>query len=257
MVISGIEGTFPAELVNRLKTAKSCVVLTGAGISAESGVPTFRDPKTGIWSTFNPEELATPEGFIKNPKKVWEWYQYRRETIKGIKPNPGHYALVDLEDYYEDFWLITQNIDGLHALAGSKSILELHGNIHRNKCFEEGTIIRDLPVGDESPPRCPNCGGFIRPDVVWFNELLPEYELRKANEVTSRCDIFISAGTSAIVYPAADLPLIAKRSGAYVIEINVEETAISPYVDVTILGKTGTVLPRLVRLLKDPKGTQA
>ncbi|HHT9124966.1 MAG TPA: SIR2 family NAD-dependent protein deacylase [Candidatus Brocadiia bacterium] len=246
MVISGIEGSFPIELINCLRTAKSCVVLTGAGISVESGVPTFRDPKNGIWATFNLEELATPEGFIKNPKKVWEWYQYRRETIKGIKPNPGHYALVELESYYKDFWLITQNIDGLHALAGSKNILELHGNIHRNKCFNEGTIVKDLPEGDESPPRCPNCHGFLRPDVVWFNELLPEYELSKANEVSSQCDIFISVGTSAIVYPAADLPLIAKRSGAYVIEVNVEETAISACVDVTILGKTGVVLPRLV-----------
>ena len=252
MVISGIEGSFPIELINCLRTAKSCVVLTGAGISAESGIPTFRDPKNGIWATFNLEELATPEGFMKNPKKVWEWYRYRRETIKSVKPNPGHYALVQLEDYYEGFWLITQNIDGLHALAGSKNILELHGNIHRNKCFEEGTIVKDLPEGDESPPRCPNCHGFLRPDVVWFNELLPEYELRKANEVASRCDVFISAGTSAIVYPAADLPLIAKKAGAYVIEINVEETAISPYVDVTILGKTGIVLPRLVQLLRSP-----
>ena len=248
MVISGIEGTFPAELVSSLRTAKSCVVLTGAGISAESGVPTFRDPKNGIWSTFNLEELATPEGFMKNPKKVWEWYQYRREIIKGVKPNPGHYALVQLEDYYEDFWLITQNIDGLHALAGSRNILELHGNIHRNKCFNEGTIVKDLPKGNESPPRCPNCHGFIRPDVVWFNELLPEHELRKANEVASQCDVFISAGTSAIVYPAADLPLIAKKAGAYVIEINVEVTAISAYVDVAILGKTGTVLPQLVQI---------
>ncbi len=249
MVISGIEGTFPAELINSLKAAKFCAVLTGAGISAESGIPTFRDPKNGIWATFNLEELATPEGFIKNPKKVWEWYRYRRETIKYVKSNPGHYALVQLEDYYEDFWLITQNIDGLHALAGSKNILELHGNIHRNKCFNEGTIIKDLPEGNESPPRCPNCHGFLRPDVVWFNELLPEYELRKANEIAAKCDIFISAGTSAIVYPAADLPLIAKKAGAYVIEVNHEETAISPYVDITLLGKTGTVLPRLVELL--------
>ncbi len=252
MVISGIEGSFPIELINCLRTAKSCVVLTGAGISAESGIPTFRDPENGIWATFNLEELATPEGFVKNPKKVWEWYRYRRETIKGVKPNPGHYALVQLEDYYEDFWLITQNIDGLHALAGSKNILELHGNVHRNKCFNEGTIIKDLPEGDESSPRCPNCHGFIRPDVVWFNELLPEYELSKANEVSSQCDIFISAGTSAIVYPAADLPLIAKKTGAYVIEINVEETPISAYVDITILGKTGIVLPRLVQVLRSP-----
>lgn len=264
MVISGTGDTFPVKLTGCLQRAKSCVVLTGAGISAESGVPTFRDPDTGLWSTFNLEELATPEGFMKNPRKVWEWYQYRREIIKGVKPNPGHYALVELEDYYEEFWLITQNIDGLHALAGSKNILELHGNIHRNKCFNEGTIIpvpytdtgKDLPEGNESPPRCPKCQGFIRPDIVWFNELLPEYELGKADEVSSKCDIFISAGTSAIVYPAADLPLIAKRAGAYVIEINVEETAISPYVDITILGKTGIILPRLVQLLKDPADAQ-
>lgn len=248
MVISGAEGAFPSELIKYLKMAKSCVALTGAGVSAESGVPTFRDAKNGLWSTFNLEELATPEGFIKNPKKVWKWYQYRREIIKNVKPNPGHYALAQFEDYYEDFWLVTQNIDGLHTLAGSRNILELHGNIHRNKCFNEGTIIKDLPEGEESPPRCPNCCGFIRPDIVWFNELLPAYELGKANEVSSQCDVFISAGTSAIVYPAADLPLIAKRAGAYVIEVNVEKTPISAYVDATILGKTGTVLPRLAQL---------
>ena len=257
IISSGTEDTLPAELVNRLRTAKFCVVLTGAGISAESGVPTFRDADNGLWSTFNLEELATPEGFIKNPQKVWEWYQHRRETIKDVKPNPGHYALAQLEDYYEEFCLITQNIDGLHVLAGSKNILELHGNIHRNKCFEEGTIIKDLPKGDESPPRCPNCQGFIRPDVVWFNELLPGYELSKANEVSSQCNVFISAGTSAIVYPAADLPLIAKKAGAYVIEVNVEKTAISAHVDTTILGRTGIILPRLARILREPANTEA
>lgn len=256
VIINGTEGVYPAELINRLKTAKSCVVLTGAGISAESGVPTFRDAETGLWSTFNLEELATPEGFMKNPKKVWEWYQYRRGMVKDVKPNPGHYALAQLENYYEDFWLITQNIDGLHALAGSKNILELHGNIHRNKCFKEGTIIEELPEGDESPPRCPNCGSYIRPDVVWFHELLPEYELSKANEVALQCDVFISAGTSAIVYPATDLPLIAKRSGTYVIEINLEETPITPFVDATILGKSGAILPRIVELLKDTAEAQ-
>ena len=237
---------FPEETITRLREAKSCVVLTGAGVSAESGVPTFRDALTGTWSNFNVEEFATPEAFRKNPKKVWEWYEYRRNLLKDINPNEGHYAIAELERIYSDFWLVTQNIDGLHHKAGNKNVLEIHGNICRNKCFEENTIVDNISVGEEIPPRCPDCGSYVRPDVVWFHEPLPKYEMEKAIEVSSRCDIFIVAGTSAIVYPAAELPIIAKNAGAYVMEINIEETLISTQIDMTILGKTGIVLPKLI-----------
>ncbi len=236
---------FPEETIVRFRRARSCVMLTGAGVSAESGVPTFRDAISGTWSNFNVEEFATPEAFRKNPKKVWEWYEYRRNLLKDINPNQGHYAIAELERIYSDFWLVTQNIDGLHRKAGNKNVLEIHGNIYRNKCFEENTIVDNISVGEEVPPKCPNCGSYVRPDVVWFYEPLPKYEMEKAIEVSSRCDVFIVAGTSAIVYPAAELPIVAKNAGAYVMEINIEKTLISTQRDVTILGKTGIVLPKL------------
>jgi len=239
----------PEETINALRKAKSCVVLTGAGVSAESGVPTFRDAVTGTWSNFNIEDFATPEAFRKNPKKVWDWYEYRRGLLKDIKPNPGHYAIAELERVYPDFWLVTQNIDGLHHRAGNKNVLEIHGNILRNKCFEENTIIDDISNSKETPPRCPSCGSYVRPDVVWFHEPLPEYEMEKSVEVSSKCGLFIVAGTSAVVYPAAELPIVAKRAGAYVIEVNIEKTSISEQADLTFLGKTGSVLPKLAENL--------
>lgn len=241
---------FPEKLIERLLSADSCVVLTGAGVSAESGVPTFRDAVNGTWSRFNVEEFGTPDAFKRDPKKVWEWYEYRRMQASDIKPNPGHYAFAQLEKIFPEFWLITQNVDGLHKKAGSKNILALHGDIYKNKCFEEDIYIEDLPESDEKPPRCPNCGGYIRPAVVWFHEPLPEQEIKKAIEKTSDCDVFIVAGTSAVVYPAAELPIIAKRNGAYVIEVNLEQTPISDQLDITILGKTGEVMPELVRTLE-------
>lgn len=240
----------PERLIERLLSARSCVVLTGAGVSAESGVPTFRDALNGTWSRFNVEEFATPDAFKRDPKKVWEWYEQRRMHASDIKPNPGHYAFVQLEKMFPDFWLITQNVDGLHQKAGTKNIMALHGDIYKNKCFKEDIYIERVPESDEKPPRCPNCGGYIRPAVVWFHEPLPEAEMKKAREVSLNCDIFIVAGTSAVVYPAAELPIIAKRNGAYVIEVNLEQTAISDQVDITILGKTGEVMPELVRTLE-------
>lgn len=244
------DNVFPKEVIAKLKQVKSCVVLTGAGVSAESGVPTFRDALTGTWSNFNVEEFATPEAFRKDPKKVWDWYEYRRGLLKDIKPNPGHFAIAEMEKIFPDFWLITQNIDGLHQRAGNKNVLEIHGNICRNKCFEENTIIDDIGDSKETPPRCPNCGGYVRPDVVWFHEPLPEYEMEKSVEVSSQCDLFIVAGTSAVVFPAAELPIIAKRSGAYVIETNIEKTSISTQIDATILGKSGRTLPELVKCIR-------
>ena len=239
--------TFSERLLTRLKRAKSVVVLTGAGVSAESGVSTFRDPD-GLWANFKPEELATPEAFKKNPKMVWEWYAWRREKIKKVKPNPGHYALAEMEKIFPKFALITQNVDGLHYVAGSRNILELHGNIHRNKCFKCEKIYPEGVESEQIPPKC-SCGGFLRPDVVWFGELLPAGILEKSYQLSQSCDLFFSIGTSALVHPAASLPLYAKKNGAYLVEINPGPTEISHLVDETILGKSGEILPNLVSAL--------
>ena len=236
-------------LKSKLTRKSKVVVLTGAGISAESGVPTFRG-KGGLWKKFRPEELATFDAFMANPVLVWEWYEYRRKIIREISPNPGHLALVEFQRFFEDFALITQNVDGLHQRVGSVDVIELHGNIARNKCINceaKYEILEDLK--DEIPPLCP-CGGKIRPDVVWFGETLPEEALRRASALSSKCDLFFSIGTSAVVHPAASLPLLAKRNGAYLVEINVERTEISFISDEILLGKAGEVLPQLVELLE-------
>ncbi len=244
----------------RLCKVSSCVVMTGAGVSAESGIPTFRDAQTGLWSRFNLQELATPEGFEANPRRVWEWYEYRRRIIKKASPNPAHYALVRLEGLFpKEFWLITQNIDGLHASAGSKNVIELHGNIFRNKCFrcsapvelaEDVAGSAELQKREEIPPRCPRCGGNVRPDVVWFNEPLPGECIDKSIKHSSRCKAFFVVGTSAAVYPAAQLPTVARRAGACLVEINTEPTPVTDYADFTILGKAGEILPKLVERME-------
>jgi NAD-dependent deacetylase len=238
---------------DRLKSLLSkdtrVVVLTGAGISAESGVPTFRGEE-GLWKKFRPEELATFDAFMANPELVWEWYQYRRKIIREIKPNPGHHALVDFQKHFVTFDLITQNVDGLHQEAGSEEVVELHGNIRKNKCIRCGrrfdTPQETLPG---NPPGCP-CGGRIRPDVVWYGEMLPREALNHAFGVSSQCHLFFSVGTSAVVHPAASLPLMAKESGAYLVEVNTTPTEITPQVDESIRGKSGEILPKLVKLLK-------
>jgi NAD-dependent deacetylase len=223
-------------------------VLTGAGISAESGVPTFRG-EGGLWKKFRPEELATFEAFMANPRLVWEWYEYRRKIIEEIRPNPGHRALVDFQRHFEKFDLITQNVDGLHHQAGSQNVIELHGNIKRNKCISCGKRYESLDeVLPGMPPRCP-CGGKIRPDVVWFGEMLPPDAIRCAFDAASECELFFSVGTSAVVHPAASLPLIARRNGAYVVEVNIEPTEITHSVDESLFGKSGEILPIIVKLL--------
>jgi len=225
------------------------VVLTGAGISAESGVPTFRG-EDGLWKKFRPEELATFDAFMANPELVWEWYQYRRKIIEDIKPNPGHLALVDFENHFDRFDLITQNVDGLHHKAGSEKVIELHGNIRRNKCIQCGKIYESLEETIEgTPPKCP-CAGNIRPDVVWFGEMLPQDAINYAFAVSQKCDLFFSVGTSAVIHPAASLPLIAKRAGAYVVEVNISPTEISGIVDESLFGKSGEILPSLVKFFK-------
>lgn len=238
------------KLLQKLKEAKSVTVLTGAGISAESGVPTFRGQE-GLWKKFKPEELARFDAFIRNPDLVWEWYNYRRRLIQEVKPNPGHYALVELEKIVPNFTLITQNVDNLHRRAGSKNIVELHGNIEKNYCIRCGKRYDDVDIVlDMKTPKC-ECGGLIRPDVVWFGEMLPIEAWEKAEESASNCDVFFSIGTSGVVYPAASLPQIAKMNGAYTIEINIERTELSWFMDEVIIGKSGEILPEIVRRLKN------
>jgi len=237
------------QLIDILKNAKRVAVLTGAGVSAESGVPTFRGTD-GLWKRFSPEELASFDAFMRNPELVWEWYQYRRSLIYDIKPNTGHYALAEMEDLFDDFILITQNVDGLHQVAGSKKIIELHGNIRRNKCSKCGEYYaEEIPVDKKEVPKC-RCGGLIRPDVVWFGEMLPEDAINKAFYAARNSDLFFSVGTSGFVHPAAQLPITAKESKAYVVEINPDKTAITPYLDELLKGPSGKILPEIVKLLK-------
>lgn len=217
--------------------------------SAESNIPTFRDAQTGLWAKYNPEELATPQAFRRNPRLVWEWYAWRRELVAQATPNPGHLALANLEQRVAEFTLITQNVDGLHQRAGSRHVIELHGNITRTKCFEEGNIVESWPETEEVPPRCPRCGGLLRPDVVWFGEMLPHQALATASQTADNCDVFLSIGTSALVQPAASLPMLALNRGAVVIEVNPDVTMITSRVTYSLRGPAGQVLPKLLETL--------
>jgi NAD-dependent deacetylase len=225
-----------------LRAASRIAVLTGAGISAESGIPTFRGAG-GLWRNFRPEELATPEAFERDPATVWEWYRWRRELIGKAEPNAGHRALVTLEDRAAEFTLVTQNVDGLHDRAGSRRILKVHGDIWVNRCQSCGREVEALPAG--ALPRC-SCGGLMRPGVVWFGEALPQEVWREAERAASRAQVLLVVGTSAVVYPAAGLVPFAQRNGASVVEVNVEETAFSDSVDVALRGPSGEVLPQIV-----------
>lgn len=230
------------KLKNRLKFARSLVVLTGAGVSAESGVPTFRGAD-GLWQGHNPQQLATPEAFEADPFLVWEWYDWRRSIIS--KPNPAHYAIAELEKRYLEFTLITQNVDGLHTLAGSKKLIELHGSIWQVRCVEcaNSSENRDVPI--KILPRCP-CGGLLRPAVVWFGEPLPEEALFKAFEASSNAAVMLVVGTSGVVQPAASLALRARDAGAFVAEINPETTPLSSSVDLRLAGPAGELMPTLL-----------
>lgn len=234
---------FPSTLIQSLRAARRIVALTGAGISAESGLATFRDAQTGLWSKFKPEELATAEAFRRNPKLVSEWYAWRRGQALKAEPNAGHRALVEMEKRAPEFLLVTQNVDGLHARAGSKRLIELHGSIHRFRCFENNCATNQFDI---EHGRCRSCGGNLRPDVVWFGEMLPVAAIEAATNTAETCDVFFSIGTSSVVYPAADLWRRAKDCGAIVIEINKDPTPLSPLADHSFLGKAGQILPELV-----------
>jgi NAD-dependent deacetylase len=239
-----------SRLLSTFRSGRHIVALTGSGISVESGIPTFRDAQTGLWARYDPHELATADAFRSNPQLVWEWYAWRREIINKADPNPGHHALSRLEGHLQSlgaqFTLITQNVDGLHQQAGSTNLLELHGNINRTKCFNEDIPIDPLPSTNDAPPCCPNCGGFLRPDVVWFGENLPADALHEAWNAIRACDIFLSIGTSSVVEPAASFPYHALLQESIVIEINPNPTPLTPHATKTFHGPAGQVLPKLI-----------
>ena len=233
----------------RLRTARHVAVLTGAGVSAESGLPTFRDPLTGLWARYRPEDLATPEAFARDPALVWSWYRMRRGAARGAEPNPGHLAIARLETLVPAATLITQNVDGLHRRAGSSDPLELHGSLFRSRCSLDGEEHEDgvdaaLEAGDL--PRCPGCGGLLRPGVVWFGEPLPAATLERAREAALHCDLFLSVGTSHQVYPAAALPGISAAAGAAVAVIDSDPgAAVHLPGAYRLSGRAGEVLPAL------------
>jgi len=228
-----------------IREARSVAVLTGAGISAESGVPTFRGPG-GLWRQYRPEELATPEAFRRDPRLVWEWYDWRRQRIAQARPNAGHEALVRLERSKPRFWLITQNVDGLHERAGSRRVIKLHGDIWLVRCVACGREQRDERVPlPELPPRCA-CGGLLRPGVVWFGEALPPGAWEAAEQAVREAEVLLVVGTSAVVYPAAGLIPLAQACGAPVIEVNPEETPMSARLDCSLRGPAGVILPALI-----------
>ena len=241
--------TIPFEVIETIKQAQHVVVFTGAGISAESGVPTFRDAQTGLWAKYDPVELATPEAFQSNPKLVWDWYAWRRELINKVKPNAGHVALVELAQCVPQLTLITQNVDGLHQQAGSENVIELHGNIHRIKCASKQNIVENWQQLEGTPPQCPLCDDNLRPDIVWFGEALPVDAISNAFAAAEQCDVLLSIGTSSLVQPAASIPLAALEHGATVIEINPNPTPLTAQVTFSILGQAGQILPTLVQQL--------
>ncbi len=228
-----------------VRECRSLCVLTGAGVSAESGVPTFRGPE-GLWKRRDPMSLATPEAFAEDPKEVWEWYQWRRRKIRGCVPNPGHSALAAVEREKPDFLLVTQNVDGLHRAAGSRRLAEIHGDIWVVRCTGCGRERTERDDFETLPPRCGSCGGLLRPGVVWFGEPLPPEASEAAVRMLTRCEVLIVAGTSAVVAPASGYAAVAKRRGARVIEVNPDETPVTGICDATFRGKSGELLPVLL-----------
>jgi len=238
---------FSPDLLSLLQESSHVAALTGAGVSQESGLRTFRDAQDGLWKQYKPEDLASPEAFRRDPKLVWDWYAWRREAIKGVRPNAGHYALVEMSKHFSEFTLITQNVNGLHRFAGSPRVIELHGNIQRVRCADCYTFADEWDDDEAEVPRCPVCGGMLRPHVVWFGEALPRSELEAAVEAARNSEVFFSIGTSGVVQPAASLAHAARNRGAVIIEINAEPTPLTPKADYFLQGRSGEILPELVK----------
>ncbi len=238
---------------NSIINSKYLIALTGAGVSSESGIPTFRG-KNGLWKQYKADELATPEAFKKNPKLVWQWYSWRISIVLSAKPNPAHYSLAYLEKIGILKALITQNVDDLHERAGSKNVIKLHGDILTVKCPSCGYEHRIWKPPQIIPPKCPRCRSIMRPGVVWFGERIPPDIIDKALSEAEKADVILVIGTSGVVMPAGAIPEIVKRNGGKVIEINIERTAISPIADIFIKGKAGEVLPKIVEEINRKRG---
>jgi NAD-dependent deacetylase len=231
-------------LARYLAACRSVVAMTGAGLSAESGVPTFRDAQTGLWARYSPEDLATPEAFERDPELVWNWYAWRRELVARAEPNAGHRALARLATLVP-LTVITQNVDGLHARAGSAPI-EFHGNLFVDRCTRDCGPVQAAPGDARRPPRCPRCGARVRPGVVWFGEAIPPAALDAAERAVRSCDAFLSIGTSSLVHPAAGLAALADRGGARLVEVNVAPTPLTPHADHVLRASAASALPALV-----------
>jgi NAD-dependent deacetylase len=238
-----------------LRGAQRVLVLTGAGVSKESGIPTYRDALTGLWAKYDFAQLASPEGFRADPATVWAWYAERRAQLRGVQPNAGHVALARLAAHVPHLTLVTQNVDDLHERAGSRDVLHLHGLLTETRCFfncqGEPTRVEDAAFAADThlPPRCPHCGRWLRPAVVWFGEMLPAGAFERAHDAAVACDVCLVIGTSGMVYPAAQLPVTAKLTKARVIEINPDPDAHPSMVDVVLAGKFGEVMPALLARL--------
>ncbi|MEV4510974.1 NAD-dependent deacylase [Dactylosporangium sp. NPDC049525] len=247
-----METDLPSAVATILRRAGRVVVFTGAGMSAESGVPTFRDDLTGLWARFDAEQLATPEAFHADPDLVWGWYEWRRARVRQAEPNPGHLATAEIETLIPGSVVITQNVDDLHERAGSRAPVHLHGSLFAPRCIGAGAHPADVPDTDPEeggrlpPPRCARCGALVRPGVVWFGEQLPAAALDAAIEAASTCDVLLTVGTSGVVYPAAEIPRIARRCGATVIQVNPEPTPLDRVCAVNLRGTAAQVLPALV-----------
>lgn len=245
----------PASLCAALLDARHVVVFTGAGVSAESGIPTFRDALTGLWETFDAEMLATPAAFLRDPQLVWGWYEWRRKLVMRARPNPAHLAIARLASLVPNLTVITQNVDDLHERAGSRGVIHLHGSFFSPRCFTCSSPHMltpgepDQPDGGRrlEPPRCGHCGGRIRPGVVWFGEALPEDAYGKAAQAVRDCNVMFSIGTSSLVYPAAALPFTAAERGAKVVQVNPAATDLDDVAFINLRGSAGTVMDRLIR----------
>jgi NAD-dependent deacetylase len=243
-------------LITCLKQAKHLTILTGAGISAESGIPTFRDALTGLWGNYSAEKMASEKGFSNDPALVWGWYEWRRHKALQAKPNAGHETIAKLATKLQKVTLITQNVDDLHERAGSQNALHLHGNIHTARCLEcdhpynhpESSAMVEFPESRIDPPECEKCGYWIRPNVVWFGEALPVGVLREAEKAVEDCDLMLIIGTSGMVYPAANLPMIAIKRKIITIQINPTNTDFDSIVTFDLKGKAGLVLPELYKM---------
>jgi NAD-dependent deacetylase len=244
------------QAASALKQAARIAVLTGAGVSQESGVPTFRDALTGLWAKYDPQQLATPTAFMENPKLVWDWYEFRRGLVRNAKPNPGHFAIGQLQQRSLECTIITQNVDDLHEQGGATDVLHVHGLISRTRCFYncqgDPTLVdlATIPPFEETPPLCPHCGKWLRPDVVWFTETLPRDIWAAAGVAALNADVILVVGTSGLVEPAGSLPRVAKaQRGAFIIEVNPIESAITPIANIYLAGPSGEVLPRVLEAM--------